>query len=720
MQKRRAAFIRRTLRLLPALAALTLVFSTGIFWALAAHAPAGAHLAAVGPVSAADGFPVWYKDATGLRMQLCLDANDPLCGFLPGDIPDPTQPISFPGNFPEEAFYQLSGAGLTTGLGGKANGTFGLEAAFANGVQPGSQIVFGRVRFFIFGLRPNTEYTITHPYGVDRILSEPDPGNPALGQIRFTEDIGGLSGGDFALALNSRIGPFLRWDPAVAPAAPPGYLGDPDVPHPVTGSPFTDRFGQPQNYFRIEGPGIGAGSPDRCTTPGLNPDDCIETRAFSLMGKIAVNAGVDVELATYSRTAAGGGMVDVFAASIEAPQALEVSGTGFFPTRMQGRAGRYFARVAYTGAGAPGNITVTNTSDVPASAQTLRPVDVVTATAGYNADTQTLTVTAQSSDQVGAPALTVTGFGPVPAAGVLTLSSIVAPPARITVTSAAGGSITVPVMISGAAHAPIPVQAAAGADQTVLVGGAVTLNGTGSAGPITAYAWAQTAGAPVTLAGAGTATAAFTAPNVPGDLLFTLTVTGPGGPATSTVAVHVTDTAPVPVADAGPDQAVAQGAIVMLDGSASTGATQYNWEQVAGVAVVLRGATTAQPTFTSPKQSGPLTFRLTASGPGGAATDTVLVTTAPGTVAITVAEFRTGSREWRIEGTSGVPGPDVTVTIHLGDGTAGPVLATANVDTFGAWRYRASGVQMAPDATRTITAVSSAGGNRAGPVTVRK
>ena len=31
--------------------------------------------------------------------------------------------------------------------------------------------------------------------------------------------------------LNSRIGTFLKWDPAVSPEAPTGYVGDPDVDH---------------------------------------------------------------------------------------------------------------------------------------------------------------------------------------------------------------------------------------------------------------------------------------------------------------------------------------------------------------------------------------------------------------------------------------------------------------------------------------------------------
>lgn len=57
------------------------------------------------------------------------------------------------------------------------------------------------------------------------------------------------------------------------------------------------------------------------------------------------------------------------------------------------------------------------------------------------------------------------------------------------------------------------IAADAGPDQTVDPGVAVSLNGSGSSGAITVYAWSQTAGTPsVTLDGADTATATFTAP----------------------------------------------------------------------------------------------------------------------------------------------------------------------------------------------------------------
>ena len=65
-------------------------------------------LAAVGPTSSAYGFPTWYSDKAGTRLEPCLDGDNPLCGFLPGDIPDATQPVAFPGNFPDEFFYFLA------------------------------------------------------------------------------------------------------------------------------------------------------------------------------------------------------------------------------------------------------------------------------------------------------------------------------------------------------------------------------------------------------------------------------------------------------------------------------------------------------------------------------------------------------------------------------------------------------------------------------------
>ncbi|MXY65092.1 MAG: hypothetical protein F4206_15720 [Gammaproteobacteria bacterium] len=90
--------------------------------------------------------------------------------------------------------------------------------------------------------------------------------------------------------------------------------------------------------------------------------------------------------------------------------------------------------------------------------------------------------------------------------------------------------------------------AAAGPDRTVDPGEAVTLDGSGSTDPdgdSLAYAWTQVSGASVTLSGADTTTASFTAPESPGDLVFRLTATDPGGlSAFDEVVVRVRDAAP--------------------------------------------------------------------------------------------------------------------------------------------------------------------------------
>lgn len=91
---------------------------------------------------------------------------------------------------------------------------------------------------------------------------------------------------------------------------------------------------------------------------------------------------------------------------------------------------------------------------------------------------------------------------------------------------------------------PDPPQADAGPDQSVPGGLTVQLDGTASqpVGQIT-YQWTQTAGTPVTLANATTATPSFTAPSVSlssETLTFALTVTSSGLSSTDSVTVTVT------------------------------------------------------------------------------------------------------------------------------------------------------------------------------------
>ncbi|RKH65932.1 myxosortase-dependent M36 family metallopeptidase [Corallococcus aberystwythensis] len=149
------------------------------------------------------------------------------------------------------------------------------------------------------------------------------------------------------------------------------------------------------------------------------------------------------------------------------------------------------------------------------------------------------------------------------------------------------------------------------------------------------YAWVQTGGTPkVTLTNANKAKATFLAPEVTADaqLTFTVTVTDSSAAKSSkAVSVTVKNVDRAPVANAGADFAVDTRTPSALSGSgtdADGDAVTLAWEQVSGPAVVLTGANTATPTFTSPdvEFNTDLVFKLTATANGQSSSDTVTVT----------------------------------------------------------------------------------------------
>jgi hypothetical protein len=191
----------------------------------------------------ATGFPSWYADSTGTRLKLCVDSDFCLGG---NSLPDPDAPASVAtGNLPDEAFYAVARAETELNVGGRIRWRAVLEGAFANdAVVPGDQITFTRVQ--VTGskikLAQNTKLRFVTPYGtfdasvgrdgkLSRERVESNPGDPT---DKFAAPLSETQTG---------FGPtFLRWDPAVAPAAPADHIGDPARLHRIVGGTNGNAF----------------------------------------------------------------------------------------------------------------------------------------------------------------------------------------------------------------------------------------------------------------------------------------------------------------------------------------------------------------------------------------------------------------------------------------------------------------------------------------------
>lgn len=432
------------------------------------------------------GYPSWYRDTSGVALQQCLSRSFspisglPICNLLafPDTVPpfNPLLPATFPPNpatnynWPLESFYFSATPDpiIFVSAVGTIKAEVALEATFgvANPV-PGEQVTFTRVRAILVGV-PSGSYVLTHPYGVEH-LTVPNQGG-GLGTLRFTRDVG-ATGVQFAGALSGDVGPWLRWTPGVGtdpegiitvPATGEKFIGDFNVSHTFTGSPFGT------NYFRIDGPagsGIGAAGAD-----------FIETNLGMLEGQlytVPIPSPLVVDRATYKRDAISA-HVDVFATSTPAGNlTVSAAGSPGIPSTTMAKdalTGRFFLRYnSASPATLPSLLTVTNLADVPATVKDSSLVDEVTiAAAAFDVQTGTLTVVASSGDQLVPQALSAIGFGPL-TAGSITVAGITVPPTSVTVASTGGGKGAATVTVVDSNSSPIAANDATSTNEITLV-----------------------------------------------------------------------------------------------------------------------------------------------------------------------------------------------------------------------------------------------------------
>jgi PKD repeat protein len=171
------------------------------------------------------------------------------------------------------------------------------------------------------------------------------------------------------------------------------------------------------------------------------------------------------------------------------------------------------------------------------------------------------------------------------------------------------------VTVKNVNKAPV---ASAGADQSVNEGATVTLDGSLSSdldgNPLT-YKWTAPTG--ITLSSTTAAKPTFTAPEVSTNTNYTFSLIVNDGTVDSPadkVVVTVRNVNKAPVANAGADQSVNEGATVTLDGSASTDSDKdnliYSWSTLSNV--LLSDSESSKPTFIAPevKRDSVISFSL--------------------------------------------------------------------------------------------------------------
>lgn len=441
-------------------------------------------------------YPIWYADNLGLQLGLC---TDPVFCFF--DPVDPANPDSVALGVGAETFYNDATAivNINTaipggGPGGLALVRLAVEAAFGGAAgEPvdGDQIVFARARFRMDAPIAGT-YRIDHPYGTET-WNVVTPGPDAIrddvraahtaGNLGLIGDIGCVLPEppappalcDFALATQGLLTNFIRWDPAIAPAAPAGFLGNIAIEHEITGTagPLL------RNNIVVTGP---AGS----NLDGVG-GTTLQTALWGVQGQIFRAGAPATSSATFTRNVAGDGTITVRVVGVIGASTADFSdpalaaGAPQTMTETPVGSGTWAGTLAITATPAvlPASVLVTINRGVPAPTLVTLPLtDVVTiTTATFNFTGNVWIVTADSSnDFAPLPTLSASFPGDLPPATATALGNITgatpgtlnvtrataAPPATVRVTSTSGGFATSPLTQLNPPAPPAPAGAGGG------------------------------------------------------------------------------------------------------------------------------------------------------------------------------------------------------------------------------------------------------------------
>lgn len=533
------------------------------------------------------GYPLWYRDLNRVPMELCLSqavSLDPaagggtMCNLLPGPGFDPALEIKFPTNFPDEVFWWSGDTQIRNDFI-RARLIMAIEGAWATGdITSGKQIAFNRIRFMVDTPVAGT-YRIIFPYGERTFYNVP----AGVHAIFHTEDIG-VAVGKFDGALQGGVGPFLSWDSGVPiTVGTEQFVGDPNIEHTVTGSPFGT------NYFRVEGP---AGS----NLDGLG-NNFVQTNLFAITGKLLqqpIPTPLKGDKVTYAREGTSA-QVSVFTTSQPvsnvtntlAPYPANFSLLGTFSTLQSSGVsvptiamttndpadGKFFsASGLFADPGTiPDTVSVTNTADIPPTTVAVPLVDeVMISKALFQPLNNILAISAASSDKVALPALqafmpgmtapigtlaggTLTVAFPFTDSSVTPPNTFAIPPMTVTVRSFIGGEATVPVVMNSKVP-PVANNDAAGLDSlagtTAMIN--VLANDTATAPATIAPATLRVVALPAhgtASAAAGTITYTLTQPGFIGTDTFTYMVQDSLGSFSNVATASVTINNP-PVANA--------------------------------------------------------------------------------------------------------------------------------------------------------------------------